>query len=129
MTSSISPQEVKEKMDNNENIFILDVREPYEYENWHIKGAVNIPLGVITADTRSVPKNKEIIAVCLHGMRSVYAQQILSGLGYNAKSMLGGMADWNSVYDLVDVHADGDFKILQSRRIGKGVLELYNNKR
>ncbi|MBI2173228.1 MAG: MBL fold metallo-hydrolase [Candidatus Aenigmarchaeota archaeon] len=115
--SFMTPQELKQKLDEGQKIFVLDVREPLEYEEWHIPGSVNIPLSSVYAGAE-LPKDRKIIAVCLHGMRSERAKQILSMQGYDISSMRGGMVAWNSVYDITEISSG----ILQIRRVGKGCL-------
>ena len=86
----ISPKKVKEKLDNNKSVVILDVREPDEYEAWHIKNSINVPLTKLFSVLKNISKNNDIITVCQHGIRSERARQILVGLGYIAKIMEGG---------------------------------------
>jgi len=117
----ITPQQLKQKIQNKENILLLDVRSPAEYANWSIQGSVNIPLQMLTMKLNDIPKDKEIITICSHGMRSARATEILQSLGYNAKTVFGGMAAWNTVYDLVPL-IDKDIKLFQIKRVGKGCL-------
>ena len=115
------PEELKKKLENKENVFILDVRSPQEFKDWKIDGAVNIPVNELQNRIDEIPKDKEIIALCAHGVRSRYAASQLQGMGYKAVNVFGGMASWNSVYDtaLID---QKDFKLLQLRRVGKGCI-------
>ena len=121
MDSSISPQELKEKLDSNEDLFVLDVRESFEYQNWHIPNSINIPMAQIPSSLEQIPKNKQVVTICLHGMRSERATQFLMQHGYNAQTMQGGMVAWNSVYDIAEIPIQHGF-ILQFRRVGKGCL-------
>ncbi len=116
----ITPSSLKQKLDLDGTIKIIDVREPYEFDEWHIKGSLNIPMMELGDNLRGIDKSKEIITICQHGARSLRAAQYLNSLGYKAKSMNGGMVAWNSVYDVAEI--DDSFKILQFRRVGKGCL-------
>ena len=119
----INPELVKSKIEDKEQIFILDVREEWEYENWHIKESVNIPLMQLQQNINKIPKDKEIITVCAHGVRSEQARQFLISNGYKAKTMYSGMVNWNSVYDIAEIQLNNkNIKVLQFRRIGKGCL-------
>ncbi|MBI2146114.1 MBL fold metallo-hydrolase [Candidatus Woesearchaeota archaeon] len=118
--STITPQELNEKMEK-EQLFLCDVREPYEYEQWHISESNNIPLSQLAQRITSIPKEKTIITICAHGIRSERARQFLSQQGYTAFTMAGGMVAWNSVYDQA-VFSTSTSEILQFRRIGKGCL-------
>ena len=89
---TITPEEVKEILDNkNENYVLIDVREDYEFNEGHIPGAVNIPLGNIDSITYST--SRTIIVYCKSGNRSNQAAIKLKNMGYNVKDM-GGIVDW-----------------------------------
>lgn len=129
----IDPEELKKKIDNNENIFLLDVRTPQEYEAWRISYENHNNPKLIPVDRlfmkdptllEEIPKDKEIVTICAHGNRSMIAAKILTQLGYNVKSVKGGMAGWNQIYDVAEipVHKEAPFKIWQIRRISKGCM-------
>lgn len=129
----IDPEELKKKIDNNENIFLLDVRTPQEYEAWRISYENHDNPKLIPVDRlfmkdptllKEIPKEKEIVTVCAHGNRSMIAAKILNQLGYNVKSVKGGMAGWNKVYDVAEIPVvkEAPFKIWQIRRISKGCI-------
>jgi glyoxylase-like metal-dependent hydrolase (beta-lactamase superfamily II) len=73
---------------------------------------------------KEIPKDKEIVTVCAHGNRSLMAARLLNQLGYNVKSVKGGMAGWNKVYDVAEVAVpkEAPFRIWQIRRISKGCM-------
>ncbi len=79
---------------DQQNIFLLDVREPVEWQAGHIAGAVNIPLGSLEARRDEVPRDRRIIAVCRSGARSGYACEELRLNGYQVENLLGGMMAW-----------------------------------
>lgn len=65
--------------------YIIDVREPEEYERGHVDGAINIPAGEIrnsTALINDIPIDAEIILYCVSGSRSHVASAILAEMGY-----------------------------------------------
>lgn len=117
---TITPNDLKKKLDAGEQMIILDVREPFEFGDWHIPGAINIPISrVMRNPDLGAPKDAEIIAVCAHGMRSAAATRYLAVAGFeNVYSMQGGMVEWNGVYDALKISEN----ILQIRRVGKGCL-------
>lgn len=89
---TITTDEVKEILDNkNENYVLIDVREDDEFNQGHIPGAVNIPLGNIDSITYST--SRTIIVYCRSGNRSNQAAIKLKNMGYNVKDM-GGILDW-----------------------------------
>jgi glyoxylase-like metal-dependent hydrolase (beta-lactamase superfamily II)/rhodanese-related sulfurtransferase len=118
-------------MDSGENLYILDVRTPEEYKSWKISYDKHVEPSLVPLDKlssaeqiRNIPKDREVITVCSHGMRSKMAAEYLSQLGYNVKSIRGGMVAWNKVNDLalIPSNADLNLKIWQIRRISKGCM-------
>lgn len=114
---TITPQQLKEKLDSGE-VLVIDVREPFEYSDWHIPGAVNVPVSRVLQQKLDVPKDRKIVAVCAHGFRSQSATRYLSVAGYDVRTLEGGMVEWNGVYDIVKISD----KVIQVRRVGKGCL-------
>lgn len=75
--------------------FVLDVREPNEWEAGHIPGATLIPLGELGNRMNEIPKDQEVLIVCRSGNRSAQARDILKSKGFNqVTSMAGGMNQW-----------------------------------
>ena len=92
--TDIGKEEMREILKNNNNVIILDVRSPQEYEEGHIDGAINIPNYELYYKTPRVIKNKEtiIIAYCTLGLRSKKATKILKKMGYkNIYHLDGGI--------------------------------------
>jgi NADPH-dependent 2,4-dienoyl-CoA reductase/sulfur reductase-like enzyme/rhodanese-related sulfurtransferase len=71
-------------------VFMLDVRDPSEYRQDHVEGAVNIPLDELRDRMGEVPKDKEVWTYCYVGQRSYYAARALSQYGYDIKNLSGG---------------------------------------
>lgn len=95
LVSSISPTEVSRR-DPNTTV-LLDVREPSEWSEGHIAGAIHIPLGEIRARLNELPRDKEIIAYCRSGLRSYYACRILTQNGFRATNVSGAYLTWQAV--------------------------------
>lgn len=75
--------------------YILDVREPSEWEQGHIPEAALIPLGELESRLSEIPKDQEIVVVCRSGNRSATGRDILLQAGFNqVTSMAGGMNEW-----------------------------------
>jgi len=73
----------------------VDVREPEEWAEGHIPGALHIPLGDLAQRSGEVPDEGRIITVCHSGRRSLDAVDILAAAGRkDVKSLAGGMVDW-----------------------------------
>lgn len=93
----ITVQELKERMDAGDSNFVLiDVREPYEHEEFNIGGQL-IPVGQVMAAIPSLEAHKddEIIVYCRSGNRSGMAKMLMEAAGFkNVKNLLGGMLAW-----------------------------------
>lgn len=97
----ITVEELKQRMDNGEQLHIIDVREPQEHEEFNIGGTL-IPLGQIRSmdvDELEPLKEEELILYCRSGNRSGQACMILETLGFtNVKNLTGGMLEWQKKY-------------------------------
>ncbi len=96
----ISPQELKQRLDANESVLLLDVREPSEYDIVHLEGARLIPLNTLPNHIDSLPQDQEIVVYCHHGQRSLYATAYLQQNGFTAaKNLIGGIDQWTAEID------------------------------
>lgn len=95
----IDPSEVYSLI-NDKKVYIIDVREVYEYNNGHIKNSHNIPFGQIrNIDNSLVPFDAKIIVYCHSGNRSSNAAKILLEMGYTNVYDMGGITNWE--YELI----------------------------
>ncbi len=97
----IYPGDAADKIKNKEDIILLDVRTPEEYEEIHLENALLLPVQQLSAQSLAGiglgenAKDKEIIIYCRSGARSKTAYDIMKSLGYtNIKSVAGGMVHW-----------------------------------
>jgi rhodanese-related sulfurtransferase len=97
----IYPGDVAQKIEDGDDIILLDVRMPEEYAGVHLKNALLLPVQNLSQETLSSiglgesAKDKEIIIYCRSGARSKTAYDIMKSLGYtNIKSVAGGMIHW-----------------------------------
>jgi adenylyltransferase/sulfurtransferase len=98
--ATISVQEFKRKIDNNEPLFVLDVREPAEYEIARMENSTLIPLRDLPERLSEVDRTKPIVAFCHKGVRSVLAVDLLQDAGFeNVSSLDGGIDAWASEVD------------------------------
>ena len=100
MIKEITVEELKEKIDNNEDFQLIDVRETFEYETSNINGE-NIPLGGILIEADKISKNKPVIMQCRSGKRSAAAvMQLEQQFGFtNLYNLQGGILAWQEAYD------------------------------
>jgi sulfur-carrier protein adenylyltransferase/sulfurtransferase len=91
----ITAVDLKRRMDAGENLYILDVREPNEYQINRIPGATLIPLGELPRRYQELPRDREIVAHCKMGGRSAKAQDFLKSVGITrVKNLRGGILEW-----------------------------------
>jgi molybdopterin/thiamine biosynthesis adenylyltransferase/rhodanese-related sulfurtransferase len=91
----ITSTRLKERLDAGEALFILDVREPNEYQINRIPGSTLIPLGELPRRYQELPKQAEIITQCKMGGRSQKALDFLRTVGFSrVKNLKGGILDW-----------------------------------
>jgi rhodanese-related sulfurtransferase len=74
--------------------FLLDVREPAEYQAGHIPGAVNIPLSQLRQRHGELPPHRDIWVCCGVGQRAYYATRFLTQNGYRAWNLPGGFTTY-----------------------------------
>ena len=91
---TITVDALKEKLDNKEEIFLIDVRKPSELKEGYIKQAKNIYVGEIEEQFGQIPKNMPIITVCGNGARASMAASILKKHGFESMNVLGSMEAW-----------------------------------
>ena len=94
--TQVTPQEVRDAVGRGEDLALIDVREPNEWNLGHLPGAVHIPRGVLESaiETR-VPRERRVVLYCASGNRSALAAESLQAMGYaNVASMSGGFRGW-----------------------------------
>ena len=79
---------------HEQGAFVLDVREPDEYEAGHVPGAVLIPLGEVVARQDEIPTDQEVYVICAGGGRSARAAAYLNGAGHRTTNVAGGTRGW-----------------------------------
>jgi rhodanese-related sulfurtransferase len=92
----INVEELKIKLDQKEDILVIDVREPWEFEEFNI-GAKLIPLGDLQSKVDDLDDymDKEVIVHCKSGARSAAAKEFLIRRGFtNVRNLTGGMLAW-----------------------------------
>lgn len=74
--------------------WLLDVREGFEWAAGHVPGATHIPLGELSQRAAEVPQDQAVYVICRTGHRSAQAARALTGAGWQAINVAGGMRDW-----------------------------------
>src|SRR5512146_5022 len=95
----IQPEELKRRLDAGDDIFVLDVREPHEYQICNIGGYL-IPLGDLPKRVNELDTSREIVAHCKSGVRSGKAVDFLQKAGFRrVKNLAGGILRWSEKVD------------------------------
>ncbi len=95
----ITPREMKSRLDHGDDLFILDVREPHEYQICNLKGHL-IPLGELPRRVHELDSSREIIAHCRSGKRSAEAVDFLRKAGFRKiLNLKGGILAWSDEVD------------------------------
>jgi molybdopterin/thiamine biosynthesis adenylyltransferase/rhodanese-related sulfurtransferase len=93
-TSDIQVEELKRRLDAGDDIFVLDVREPHEYQICNIGGQL-IPLGDLPKRLSELDSSREIVAHCRSGVRSGKAVDLLRQAGFKkVRNLAGGILAW-----------------------------------
>jgi adenylyltransferase/sulfurtransferase len=96
----ITVTELKAKLDAGDNLFVLDVREPHEYDIARLEGTTLIPLGQLPSRVNELNTADDIVVHCKSGMRSAKAVGFLQKAGFQkVKNLKGGILAWSDQID------------------------------
>jgi glyoxylase-like metal-dependent hydrolase (beta-lactamase superfamily II) len=127
----MSPAELADYALNSKPLFILDVRNASDYDNWKVEGAavtsVNVPYfelldGVVTA-LQAIPQGEPVLVVCAKEGSSIFVAEQLAEAGVEAAYLQGGMKAWSEHLQPVKAgDLSGGGELYQFVRPGKGCL-------
>ena len=121
--SELMTWDLEQKLDNNQSLLLIYVREAEEFKAMHIANAINIPRGILEAASEtgydetnaelSSARDKHVVVICRSGKRSCLAAYTLKQLGFKyATSLKTGLRGWNDYNQaMIDQHnqeVDGD---------------------
>lgn len=126
----MTAKQITDKVLNKENLFILDVRNESDFNDWKIEGEnfeyVNVPyfelLDGIEPIQDQLPRDKEILVVCAKEGSSQMVAEFLDEAGFNSSYLEGGMKSWSEFLHKTKVYEDLDITVYQFIRVGKGCL-------
>ena len=97
----ITATDLKQRLDRGDDIQIIDVREPNEYDVARIPGAKLIPLGQVVGRQEEIDPERETVVHCKGGVRSARAIEALTGAGFRGKlvNLKGGITAWSNDVD------------------------------
>jgi rhodanese-related sulfurtransferase len=113
----VFPWDLDEAIQAGQDVLLLDVREPDEYDAMHIRNSLFVPRGVLESACEwgfddTVPelvqaREREVVVICRSGNRSAFAAKTMQDLGYqNVKSLKTGIRGWND-FELPLIDKDG----------------------
>lgn len=125
---SVSADTLRNWLDNNEPVFILDVRPRDQREEWQIPGShyLDAYKSLNEGDNSmlnglTIPENSKVVTVCAAGKTSEIAAHALRNKGVEVYSLEGGMKAWSTAWNEARIAFD-NFIVIQIRRTGKGCL-------
>ncbi|GAA0125800.1 rhodanese-like domain-containing protein [Clostridium sp. ATCC 25772] len=95
--NNIDVKQLMEKIISKENIVVLDVRSRVQYNEDHIKGAINIPMSNLAIEADNLDIDKEIVVYCNSGKVSIGATLFLLDKGFNVKNLKGGFEVYKKI--------------------------------
>ncbi|MFC4767200.1 MBL fold metallo-hydrolase [Effusibacillus consociatus] len=128
--TDISAKELHHRINSGKSVFILDVRNPDEYNDWKIEGknlqSVNVPYFDFLDDDeknfKDLPRDMEIVVVCAKGGSALMVAEILDEKGYKVSYLGEGMLEWSRFYHPVTIATDENMRLIQVNRLAKGCL-------
>lgn len=97
----ISPEDLHRRLQAGDDLQLIDVREPEEYDYCHLPGSLLLPLGEVTRRAAEIRTEGPVVVICHHGVRSAQALGYLrQRLGRtNVLNLRGGVAAWSEQVD------------------------------
>jgi sulfur-carrier protein adenylyltransferase/sulfurtransferase len=98
---TISPKELRQRLNLGENIILIDVREPHEYEICHLNDAILVPMQTLPEHVSEFTSGKPTVLYCHHGIRSMSAINYLAQVHgiKNLINLVGGIHAWSKEVD------------------------------
>ncbi len=98
--TQLSVVELQEKIDNEDDFLLLDVREPHEFAYARIEGSRSMPLSLVPLRIGELDRDGEIVVLCHHGVRSMQASLFLERSGFkHIYNLTGGIDAWSVACD------------------------------
>ena len=95
----LTPRQLARRLEAHEDLDLIDVREPYEWDIGRIAGAKLIPLGDLASAMSTLDSRRELVVYCRSGMRSADATRRLRAAGFRATNLAGGILRWSDEVD------------------------------
>lgn len=130
MAKQIQAETLREWLESQQPVTVLDIRTNEDRAQWAIPGSVHVNAYEALREGRSgaltdaaFPSDRPVVTVCNAGRVSETAAEILADRGFDARTLAGGMKAWSLAWNLADVPlSDVSVHVIQVRRTGKGCL-------
>lgn len=130
MATQIDAETLREWLDAGRPVTVLDIRTHDARALWSIPGSVHVNAYDDVREGRpgplaqaALPRSQPVVTVCNAGRVSQTAAELLAGLGFDARSLAGGMNAWSLAWNTAPVPTGAtDAQVIQVRRTGKGCL-------
>ncbi|MBT2559536.1 rhodanese [Hymenobacter sp. ISL-91] len=101
MLPELTPEALHARLQSGENLQLIDVRQPEEFEFCRIEGSVLLPLGELASRADEVPDDGPVVLICHHGVRSMQALAYLQHRFQldNLLNLRGGIDAWSRRVD------------------------------
>jgi len=90
----VTPREVAAELEEGRDLFLLDVREPLEFQFNRLPGATLIPLAEVPDRLATLESARDVVVYCKTGSRSATATELLRAAGFRARNLAGGIVEW-----------------------------------
>jgi rhodanese-related sulfurtransferase len=110
MDGEIEPDRLESKLDD-EQVLVVDIRNPPSFRRGHIPDSVNLPLSQLTGEVEAVTDADHVVTVCPHGKASVKAARLISayeGFDGRVDSLRGGLTSWDGPLETDGRRSDVD---------------------
>ncbi len=96
----VSPRELAERLQRGEDVMLVDVREPHEWQIARLPGATLVPLRTLPARIQDLDRERTVVLYCHHGARSLHALELLKRSGFTRlQNLRGGIDAWSRDVD------------------------------
>jgi rhodanese-related sulfurtransferase len=129
MTKQIEAETLREWLDGQQPVTVLDIRTDEDRAQWAIPGSIHLNAyealragqpGALADVT--FPRDRPVVTVCNAGRVSQTAAEMLTDRGFDARSLAGGMKAWSLAWNAAEVLlSDPTARVIQVRRTGKGI--------